>query len=424
MERDWLPYLEVAVEYANDAVFLCDYNPATDEFVMRYVNPTFERQTGYTREEAVGKPASLLYGPETDLAEIEKAKQALHSGLPTRLELLKYRKDGTPFWTEITYRPLIDDGALIGHVAIQRDIADRVEAMARLRLLSLAMNQASDAMVIFEWREHSGEWRLAYVNEMFLRMTGHRNDDVIGRNSDFLVGPETDPDVLHGFRMSLLAGEPIRGEIAFYRADGTPFWAELNGTPIQNPAGKVINTIVVYRDVTEKHFHEERLTYEAAHDPLTGIYNRRYFLQSLDSAIADARRRDVTHGLLYFDLDGFKPINDRFGHEAGDRLLVELAKVIAAKLRRGDVFARVGGDEFAILLMSCSRDQAERIAREILATVRDFALLWGGHALAVGISMGMLFIDETVRDSAEALRRADEACYQAKREGRNRVVGA
>ncbi|MBV8490763.1 MAG: diguanylate cyclase [Candidatus Eremiobacteraeota bacterium] len=424
MERDWLPYLDVAVENANDAVMVCDWNAGTKTFTMRYVNPMFERQTGYQREEAIGQPPSILYGPLTSADEVERATLSLESGLPIRIELLKYRKDGTHFWTEMNMRPISDGPELMGFVGIQRDIDERVKAMAQLTLLSLAMDQANDAVAIFEWRERSAEWRLSYVNEMFLRMTGYRHDEVIGRTSDFLVGPETNHIILQNFRMSLLAGDSIRGEIAFHRADGTPFWTELNGTPIRNPAGEVINTVIVYRDVTEQHFRDQRLTFEAAHDPLTGAYNRRYFMQALDNAIADARPSQHTHGLLFFDLDGFKPINDLHGHEAGDRMLIGLSTNIDGKLRRGDVLARLGGDEFAVLLTGCTREMTEKIASNVLASIRDFQLLWAGHVLRVGVSMGVLTIDETIESSAEALRRADEACYEAKRSGRNRLVSA
>ncbi len=424
VDRDSLAYLTAAVENANDAVIVCEFNAATGRYVMRYVNPMFERQTGYSKAEALGQPPELLYGPNTDREAVESTKRTLLAKLPRRLELLKYRKNGEPFWTEMNLRPLLDaHGELTGYVGIQRDIDERVEATARLRLLSAAVDQASDAIAIFEWRE-AGGWRFHYVNDAFLRMTGYRRDDVIGRSSDFLVGPQTDAAVLNAYRTSLIAGEVVRGEIAFHRADGKPFWAELNATPIHNPAGKVINTVIVYRDVTEQHFRDERLTFEAAHDPLTGIYNRRFFMQALEDAVWDAKRRGSAHGLLFFDLDGFKPVNDLYGHEAGDRLLVGLTAEIGGRLRRFDVFARIGGDEFAILLHGCTRDQAERIARDVLDAVREFSLVWDGRVLRAGSSIGVIGIDESMESGASALRRADEACYEAKRAGRNRVVVA
>ncbi|HVA33666.1 MAG TPA: diguanylate cyclase, partial [Candidatus Baltobacteraceae bacterium] len=378
---------------------------------------------GYSFEEVKGKSPDMLHGPATDKAAVGRAVQLLLAKLPSEFTLLRYRKDGTTFWAEVNMRPLCDDaGELLGAVAIARDITERVKAQSRLELLSMAMDQASDAMAIFEWREGSTQWCLSYVNEMFLRMTGYRRDEVLARTSDFLVGPETNTAALHDFRVGLLAGETIHGELALYRSDGMPFWAEVKGRPLRDADGEVSNSILVYRDVTEKHERERQLSYEATHDSLTGAHNRRSFLNNLEAALRDARERHLTHGLLFLDLDGFKPINDRYGHEAGDRILVELTNAIAAKLRRVDVLARMGGDEFAALLRGCPLERAHQIAADILSAIRNVTLVWNGHALRVGASIGVTTIDESVEDVPHALRRADEACYEAKRAGRNRIV--
>jgi diguanylate cyclase (GGDEF)-like protein/PAS domain S-box-containing protein len=424
--RDWLPFLSMAIENANDAVIVYDYDPAGPmPFRMAYVNPMFERQTGYSREEAVGRFPDILYGPQTDRAAVDRTTATLLSRLPVTAELYKYRKDGTAFWSEINMRPLSDEsGALVGVVAIQRDVTERVKALRKLELLSSAMDQANDPIAIYEWRDRPGEWRIEYVNEMFLRLTGYRRDEVIGRTSDFLSGPETDAETLYGFRQSLAAGESVRGEIAYYRSDGTLFWAELNGRALREANGTISHNIIVYREVTESHGQQERLSYEATHDPLTGVNNRRSFVAMLDAALADTRQRRLVHGLLFFDLDGFKPINDRHGHEAGDRMLVALSAAICAKLRRGDVLARMGGDEFAVLLHGCPLEKAERIAGDLLSVIGDLTLLWRGHALRIGASIGVICIDEALESSDEALRRVDEACYEAKRGGRNRVIVA
>ena len=128
--------------------------------------------------------------------------------------------------------------------------------------------------------------------------------------------------------------------------------------------------------------------------------------------------------MLFLDLDEFKPINDTHGHEAGDRFLVEITASIGSRLRRGDVLARMGGDEFAILLVGCSHAQAENIASYLLDMIRDFTLLWNGHGLRVGVSIGVTCLDDSTTSAADAMRVADDACYEAKRSGRNRVAGS
>lgn len=422
MERGFEPFLISAIENANDAVIVFDYEPGDQPFRIRYVNPMFEQQTGYAKDEAIGRHPDLLHGPKTDRAELERAVHSLLLKLPSIVTTLRYRKDGSTFWAELNSRPLVDDGgALIGAVAIQRDISERMKAQKELELLSTAMNQASDGIVIFAWSDRTNQWRMTYANDMFLRLTGYRREEVIGRPSDFLIGPETDMSTLLAWRAALLEGESVHGEIALYRSDGRRFWAELNGRPLQNDDGHVVNTIVLYRDVTEKHEQELRLTYEASHDPLTGVHNRRAFERALEEALDEARDGALTHGLLYLDLDAFKPVNDRYGHEAGDQILVQLTAAVNSKLRRVDVFARIGGDEFAILLRGCPSQRSEAIAQEILDAITGMILVWNGHALRVGASIGVTTIEGSIESTAEALRRADEACYEAKRAGRNRV---
>jgi diguanylate cyclase (GGDEF)-like protein/PAS domain S-box-containing protein len=422
MERDVQPFLISAIENAYDAVIVYEYVPGPAPFRIRYVNPMFEQQTGYARAEAIGSYPEIMYGPKTDRAAVERVAQSLLLKLPVELETLRYRKDGTTFWAEINMRPLCDDAdTLLGVVAIQRDVSERVRAQGRLELLSSAMDQATDAIAVFEWRDASAHWRLTYVNEMFLRLTGYRRDEVIGRPSDFLVGEQTDRQALNGLRAALLAGETMHGEFVFYRSDGSQFWAEVNARPFQNAEGRIGNAIVLYRDVTEKRERDLRLSYEATHDALTGAHNRRSFLRTLETALDDARERLMTHGLLLFDLDGFKPINDRYGHEAGDHVLVHLTKTLHAKLRRTDLLARIGGDEFAVLLRGCPADRAEEIAGEVLDAILHARLLWNGHTLRVGASIGVASFDATAEDAADVLRRADRACYEAKRAGRNRI---
>jgi diguanylate cyclase (GGDEF)-like protein/PAS domain S-box-containing protein len=415
-------FLRVAIENANDAVIVFEYDPGEHPFRIRYVNPMFEQQTGYSKEEAIGQLPTLMHGPKTDRASLDRTMNSLLLKLPSVLTTLRYRKDGTTFWAELNSRPLVDGaGNLCGVVAIQRDITERMKAQQRSELLSTAMDQATDAMAIFEWQDGS-QWTLAYVNEMFLRLTGYRRDEVIGRTSDFLVGTETNQTQLNDIRTALLSGETVRAEIALYRADGAPFWAEVSARALKNPEGRVVNSIVLYRDVTEKHERERRLSYEATHDSLTGAHNRRSFTSALEEALCDVRERRHTHGLLYYDLDDFKPINDRFGHEAGDQVLIALTRAVGVTLRRVDLLARIGGDEFAVFLRGCPPSRAQEIASDVLDAIAGVVVMWNGQALRVGASIGVVAIDASVMSAADALRRADEACYEAKRAGRNRIA--
>lgn len=424
MERSFEPFLITAIENANDAVIVYDYVPGPRPFRIRYVNPMFERQTGYRPDEAIGHYSDLMYGPKTDLNVIERCRQTLIAKLPAEIETLRYRKDGSTFWAHSNMRPLCDDGKLIGAVAIQRDVTDRVRTQENLELLSAAMDQASDAMAVFERREGEDQWAPTYVNEMFLRLVGYRREEIVGRPWDFLVGPETDMTMLFEWRKRLLDGEPVQGILALYRSDGSRFWADASGRPIKQLRDESVYSIVVYRDITEEYERERQLTYEASHDPLTGVHNRRSLERTLDEALAETRAGGLTHGLLYFDLDGFKDVNDAHGHEAGDRLLIAVATATNAKLRRVDLLARVGGDEFVALLRGCPPSHTKSIAIDILHAVTGASLIWDGRALSVSASVGVITLDGDAHSAAQVVRRADEACYQAKRNGKNRIYVA
>jgi diguanylate cyclase (GGDEF)-like protein/PAS domain S-box-containing protein len=419
----WHSLAAMALEYANEAIVICERGQADPPFIIRYVNAAFEHQTGFTRAEAVGNGVGLLYGPSTDRAAIDDLVRVLETMSPVVGELRKYRKDGTSFWAEVSIRPFAGpNGELAGSVIVQRDVTERVDAKEELELLSRAIDYARDGIAVFRRDVPAQTWRIRHVNEMFLTLLGYDVAEVIGRASDFLIGELTDRKLLEEFRASLLAGDPVRGKLAFYRKDGSHIWMELSGQGLRNVDGAVSHTIIVYRDITEKHSAEERLSFEAAHDPLTGAFNRRFFVRAVDEAVETATTRGVTHGLIFFDLDGFKPVNDRYGHEAGDRLLIELTTALDAHLRTGDVFGRMGGDEFALLLFGCPPEQTEKIAHELLDVVRGCAVLWGGHTLRVGASFGTVTIDAQAVDAEDVLRRADHACYAAKHAGRNQVV--
>lgn len=165
-----------------------------------------------------------------------------------------------------------------------------------------------------------------------------------------------------------------------------------------------------------------KLAFQARHDPLTGLPNRRVFEQKLDECVSASRRAGDHGALCFIDLDRFKIVNDTCGHAAGDELLMRIALLIRERVRDEDVVCRIGGDEFALILRGCSRSDALRLAENLRAGLGDFRFDWKEHVFSVGASIGMTYIDGTQTDPSEILIAADAACYEAKRSGRNRVV--
>lgn len=190
--------------------------------------------------------------------------------------------------------------------------------------------------------------------------------------------------------------------------------------PIQNEQEHVIGTVITFRDVTEQRKITQKLTYQATHDSLTGLLNRKEFETRLGKILASTRKND-THALLYLDLDQFKIINDSCGHSAGDELLRQVTVLFQSKLRTRDTLARLGGDEFGIILEHCPQNEAVQVAQTLRELVQNYRYHYQNKTFTIGVSIGLFPITHANEGLAHALNAADSACYEAKDQGRNRV---
>ncbi len=197
---------------------------------------------------------------------------------------------------------------------------------------------------------------------------------------------------------------------------------QTSAAPIRDRAGHLIGAVIVFHDVSKERRLHRALHYQASHDALTGLINRREFEHRLNAAVENVRQNDESrHALLYLDLDQFKLVNDTCGHPAGDQLLKQITGVLQSRVRAGDTLARLGGDEFGILLEQCTLDQAMRIAESLRQAIRDFRFMWQDGVLTVGVSIGIVEITRDTPTVASVMSAADVACYEAKDSGRDRV---
>jgi diguanylate cyclase (GGDEF)-like protein/PAS domain S-box-containing protein len=191
--------------------------------------------------------------------------------------------------------------------------------------------------------------------------------------------------------------------------------------PISARSGKPLGMIVVFHDISQIRAMAQQLTWQASHDALTGLVNRREFERRLTELIETARGQGREHALMFMDLDNFKAVNDTCGHSAGDELLRQLTAVMLTRMRGSDTLARLGGDEFGALLESCPLDQALRIAHATREAVREFRFVWENKTFSVGVSIGLVPIDASSGNLNQTLGFADACCYEAKNKGRDRV---
>ena len=198
----------------------------------------------------------------------------------------------------------------------------------------------------------------------------------------------------------------------------TSIWVDVVGVPVTNDEGEFEYAVMHIQDVTKEHKLTQKLSYQAQHDSLTDLPNRFAFETKLQSLLDDEESGE--HVLCYLDLDQFKVVNDTSGHIAGDELLKQIAILLKQALRESDLLARIGGDEFAVLLFNCSIDAAIKQLEKILLTLRYFRFIYEGKSFNVGVSMGLVKIS-THSTLTELLKQADSACYAAKDAGRNRI---
>ncbi|MDB6156446.1 MAG: sensory box protein [Gammaproteobacteria bacterium] len=272
----------------------------------------------------------------------------------------------------------------------------------------------------------SPDRRITYMNSAAERLTLWSQEDAQQHSlADVLsMEPESQSRSVLERLESILAGRELSGPatgVMLHRRDGSQVVIHERAAPIRDCNGHTTGIVLVLRDITHERALAARLEYEATHDPLTGLTNRREFETLLNAAIQDQRTRGTHYALLYLDLDQFKVINDTCGHAAGDGLIRKVAWLINDQLPSGDVLARLGGDEFGALLRDMRCEEALALAESIRRRIAELRFEWEGRIFAVNSSIGVTVIDNTLAGVSDALSAADQACYLAKDSGRNRV---
>lgn len=265
------------------------------------------------------------------------------------------------------------------------------------------------------------DFRIDSINQFGARQLGYAADDVVGLPIERISHHEDRALLLHKLECCVTKDWSIhRWELRKKRRDGSTMWVRETARVVAGPDNDK-KILIVCEDVSEARTLSEQLSFEASHDPLTRLVNRREFENRLRVLIDSARKGQSEHILCYLDLDQFKIINDTCGHFAGDQLLCQVAKLLQGSLRKGDTVARLGGDEFGLFLQHCDVEQALEIANGLLEKVKEFRFAWEQSTFCVGVSMGLVAITDSSGTLSDLLRNADTACYAAKDAGGNRV---
>ncbi|WP_354669641.1 EAL domain-containing protein [Pseudomonas sp. WAC2] len=298
-----------------------------------------------------------------------------------------------------------------------RDITERKESEKQLRLLQRSVESSYNGVAIAD--ALLPDLPLVYVNPAFERITGYSPAEVLGKNCRFLQGQERDPRSLEDIRKRLSNAQEVRQLLRNFRKDGTPFWNDLYISPIFNEKGEVTHFVGVQNDITEQKRYETELSHNASHDHLTGLPNRTLLEDRLRQGCQISQRYDRSLALMYVDLDGFKPINDTYGHDLGDQIIIEAARRMSQQVRPGDTVARMGSDEFVILLPDLAREEDVLLVAERLLS--DIARPYYVQAIELHVtaSIGITLSDGRLDQPSVLIQQADRALYKAKQEGRN-----
>ena len=334
--------------------------------------------------------------------------------------------NGRKAWVLTKKYPLYNEkNKIIGTFGVTRDITQRKMAEDALFVekerLNATLMSIGDAVISTD-----KEGNIVCMNSIAEKLTGWPEDEAKGKRIKKVFNIIHENDHRKAFNPIDIVLEKnriirSRGDILLINKNGDEIPIKDTSSPIHNKKGKISGAVLVFHDDTEAREKSNRMSYRATHDALTGLFNRTVFEKQLYELISNTKKYNKKHAFLYLDLDKFKPVNDSCGHVAGDHLLKNLSKIIQLLLRDTDILARLGGDEFGILLKNCSLKHAQVIANKIIQALKEYRFIWDEMFFNIGVSIGIVPINQKTENKESLLVDADIAMYIAKEEGGNRV---
>src|ERR1700734_841117 len=414
---------ELAIHSANDGLW--DFDTLNNRV---YLSPRWKAMLGYDEAHVGQAPDWRTLVHSDDMSRVQAAIRDHVAGKTPLFESLHRMRHATGEWRWVISRAkakVDDKGRLLRLVGVELDITERKlyeEALFREKeSAQITLQSIGDGVVTT-----NADSTIDYINPVAEELTGWRLEDAMGRPVEECFRAfheETCEPLENPLAVAIRRVRPIKSvrPVLLIRRDGNELYVESTAAPIRDGAGHVAGGVLVFHDVSESRELNRRLSYHASHDLLTGLVNRREFESRVERALKSAKAREASYALCYLDIDQFKIVNDTCGHSAGDALLGQVGALLKSKVRWRDTLSRLGGDEFGILLESCSLDEAMRTAETLREGVRNFRFTWEDRVFRLGASIGVVPITADNEDVASILSAADSACAAAKEGGRNRV---
>lgn len=395
------------------------------DHIILYANARAASLRGVRQEDLIGRPITDLVHPDFRNDVLDYTRKRLRGeAIPDSYEVQLLDRSGDGIWVEAA-------GALIEYMGESAVLATAFDIRHQKTMEDALESGQEQAHVTLEsiaegviTADDNG--RIDYMNSAAAELTGASPVDSVGKRLTEIVTLVDEID-----RKSL--GDPIQrclserkrinlGRRALLLSKGSDdeCSVDLTASPVRR-GGEITGAVVILHDVTELRGMTRQISYQASHDPLTGLVNRREFERRLEDTLAAAHASETSHILCYLDLDRFKVINDTCGHIAGDNVLREVAGLIKDKVRDSDSVARIGGDEFGMLLIGCPLEKARQISDDVCVAIRDYRFVWRDRIFNVGASIGLVEMGHESGNVEDVLSAADSACYVAKQQGRGRV---
>jgi diguanylate cyclase (GGDEF)-like protein/PAS domain S-box-containing protein len=384
----------------------------TQNGVIRLVNRALMAMVGATVEEIEGQSfLQFVQGADRERVTDMHRRRMRGEAVPESYECRFVIRSGEERCWRLAVRTIEWDGTAA--LAVISDVTELRRAEEKLRLAASVFDSAHDGIVITDAAAN-----VVDVNAAFCRITGYGREEILGKNPRVLKSGHQDRAFYETMWHALSESGHWSGEVWNRRKDGQVYAELLTVSAVPDERGEVGHYVGVLADITPLKEHERELERIAHFDALTGIPNRVLLADRMGQAVAQTLRAGNMMAVCYLDLDGFKPINDEFGHEAGDRLLVEMARRMKECVRGGDTVARIGGDEFVLLLLNVeTTNECEAILDRVLDAVAQPVSI-DSYALAVTASVGVTLFPPDHADPDTLLRHADQAMYLAKQGGK------
>jgi diguanylate cyclase (GGDEF)-like protein/PAS domain S-box-containing protein len=379
-----------------------------------FANKAFTRMLGISQEAFIGSRARSWFVDDAQRAAI--VRELKTRGVVDNAEAEFRRVDGSSFWVLITIREdnFLGEPVNLAWIA---DITERKIMEGRLELAAKVVEVANEGIVVTD-----ADTKIEAVNGAFSQITGFTAGEVVGSFPSVLASGRHTPEFFEAMWDEIGRTSRWQGEVWNRRKDGGVYLEWLSIAAVRDADGKVAHYLGIFSDITARKENEEQVWRQANFDSLTGLPNRAHFLAKLSEIAADASREGGGFAVLFIDLDGFKAVNDTFGHAAGDLLLQLTAERLRAVVRAADTVARLSGDEFAVIARGIhSAQNARRVAQKMLEVLAAPFDLGAGEA-KVGASIGIARFPQDGTEPALLLEQADQAMYGIKRGGKNGVA--